>query len=68
MKLKSLAKCLARSNGGNVEKAREILEHRRIDIEWFGYEDAFENERIYKRVDYDKAIFNKNKKEVNFNE
>jgi len=48
MKLKVLAKALARSNGGDVEKAREVLEQRRRDIERFNYEVAFkkDNRRV----------------------
>jgi len=41
MKLKVLAKAMARNNGGDVERARELIEQRRRDIERFNYERAF---------------------------
>jgi hypothetical protein len=48
MKLKVLAKALAKANGGDIEKERELLEQRRRDIERFNYEVAFKKD--YRRV------------------
>lgn len=47
MKLKVLAKVLARNNGGNIEEARKRLEQRKRYIEMFSYEDAFERDKKY---------------------
>lgn len=41
MKSKVLAKAIAKSNGGDIERARELVEQRRRDIERFNYERAF---------------------------
>jgi hypothetical protein len=41
MKSKVLAKAIARTNGGDIEKARELIEQRRRDIDRFSYEKAF---------------------------
>jgi hypothetical protein len=54
---KSLAKSLARSNGGDLEKARETLEQRTESIERNGYEYTFRRNLKYKKYE-----------EVNFNE
>jgi hypothetical protein len=48
MKSKVLAKAFASLNGGDVEKARELIEQRRRDVERWNYEVAFkkDNRRV----------------------
>jgi hypothetical protein len=52
MKHKVLAKALAKANGGNVEKVREVLERRDRDITRWNYETAFEKD-YRRRNDYE---------------
>jgi hypothetical protein len=41
MKLKALAKVYARNNGGDIDKARRILEERRREVKIHNFEYVF---------------------------
>jgi hypothetical protein len=50
---KSLIKCLARSNGGDLQKAMRTLQQRKRDIEKHSYEYAFHEYSFGKKIRYE---------------